>query len=210
MFAGIAAAVMEKNSTLWHTAPWRFILGCMKKFLFAAAAFLFFASCGAETQDAVSPRIAGAFADAGIPVLRRKAEPLDFSLPLLGGGTAKLSAYRGKVVFLNFWATWCPPCRAEMPAMETLYRRFAASGLEILAVDCAEKTADVEAFIKNAGYNFPVVLDADGSAARRYGASAIPTTYILDRSGKIIARVTGSLRWDDPKIIAAFETLLKD
>lgn len=177
--------------------------------LCAACAFCALSCLPAGAQDQIPRDVAAAFSEAGIPVLKRPADPVDFSLPLLDGGTARLSAYRGKAVMLNFWATWCPPCREEMPSMEALYRRFADKGLEILAVDCAEPDADVAAFIGKAGYSFPVVLDTTGSAARSYAAQAIPATYILDRSGKIIARIVGSLHWDNPKIIAAFETLLK-
>jgi thiol-disulfide isomerase/thioredoxin len=177
--------------------------------LFAAAVFCAVSCLPASAQDQIPREVAAAFSEAGIPVLKRPADPVDFSLPLLGGGTARLSAYRGKAVMLNFWATWCPPCREEMPSMEALYQRFAGKGLEILAVDCSEPDADVAAFIGKAGYSFPVVLDSAGGAARSYAAQAIPATYILDRGGKIIARVVGSLRWDNPNIIAAFETLLK-
>jgi thiol-disulfide isomerase/thioredoxin len=183
----------------------------MKKTIFILAAALFVLSCGAgktEAQNSVPHTVEQAFAAAGIPLLRASADPVDFSLPLLEGGMVKLSALRGKIVFLNFWATWCPPCRAEMPAIESLHQRFADKGLEIIAVDCAEETAAVQTYITNAGYTFPVALDTNGKTSGSYGVSAIPTTYIIDHNGKIISRVVGSLRWDDPKLIAAFETLL--
>ena len=156
----------------------------------------------------VSAEAERALTAARIRVLKAR-DPVDFSLPLLAGGSAGLSAYRGKVVVLNFWATWCPPCRAEMPSMETFYRRFKAQGLEILAVDGGEDAAMVRQFIQQNGYTFPVLLDRDNAVNSRYGISAIPTTFILDRSGKIIATVMGSIRWDDPKVTAAFDTLLK-
>jgi peroxiredoxin len=146
--------------------------------------------------------------EAKIRVLKPR-DPVQFSLPLLPGGNAALSAYKGKVVVLNFWATWCPPCRAEMPSMETFYRRFKSQGLEILAVDGGEDAATVRQFIQQNGYTFPVLLDRDNAVNSRYGVSAIPTTYILDRNGSIIATVVGSIRWDDPKVTAAFDALLK-
>jgi thiol-disulfide isomerase/thioredoxin len=181
----------------------------MKKGLLALCTLLLFLSCRAEAQNNISPDIAKAFANAGIPVLRQRANPIDFSLPLLNGRTAKLSAYKGKVVLLNFWATWCPPCRAEMPSMETFYQRFKDQGLEILAVNGGEDTATVQDFLQNNRYSFPVLMDTRNEVNGIYEIKAIPTTFILDREGKIIVMIVGSLRWDDPKIIAAMETLLK-
>ncbi|MDR2552944.1 MAG: redoxin domain-containing protein [Treponema sp.] len=179
--------------------------------LLCAAALIFgLVPKGALAQDRVSPQVEEAFKKAGIPVLRHRINPVDFSLPLLKGGTAKLSSYRGKAVILNFWATWCPPCRAEMPAMEALYRRFKSQGLEMLAVNCGEETLLVENFIKNNNYSFPVPLDRQREVSGRYGISAIPSTYILDRDGKIILRITGSVNWEDSRLNAAIDTLLKD
>jgi thiol-disulfide isomerase/thioredoxin len=162
-----------------------------------------------EYAAAVPAPVVKAFADAGLPVTGEKLDPIDFTLPLLSGANQKLSDLKGKVVFLNFWATWCPPCRQEMPAMETLYRRFKSQGFEILAVDCQEESRDVSAFMRRNGLSFPAALDTSGAVSSYYGIEAIPTTYILDRSGKIILKVVGSLNWNNPKIIAAFETLIK-
>jgi thiol-disulfide isomerase/thioredoxin len=159
--------------------------------------------------DPVQGDIARAFSDAGLPVLKDRVNPIEFSLPLLEGKEQKLSALKGKVVFLNFWATWCGPCRVEMPSMENLHQRFKDQGLEILAVNCQEKSTEVLSFMKGNKFTFPAALDTSGNISSRYGVRAIPTTCIIDRDGKIIIRVAGSLNWDDPKIIAAFETLLK-
>jgi len=160
-------------------------------------------------QAQVSPEAERALRDAKINVLGQRTEPRDFTLPLLAGGNADLSSYRGKVVILNFWATWCPPCRAEMPSMETLYRRFNNQGLVILAVDVGEDALVVQRFIRSGGYTFPVLLDSDNKVSSVYGIEAIPTTFIIDREGKIIGRVVGSIMWDNPKVIAAFDALLK-
>jgi thiol-disulfide isomerase/thioredoxin len=183
----------------------------MKKLWAALCAALLFFSCAnrTEAQDH-SQNLTDAFRAAGIPLLAKPVEPKAFSLSLLKGGTAELSAYKGKVVLLNFWATWCPPCRNEMPSMETLYKRFKARGLEILAVDCAEGKAAVEQFIQNNNYSYPVLLDTSGEVSGLYGIEAIPTTFILNREGKIIARIVGALRWDDPKIITAIEAVIEE
>jgi thiol-disulfide isomerase/thioredoxin len=178
--------------------------------LLAAALFFVFPDCAAANPgDPVPREVAASFRAAGLPVQTKSAAPVDFSLPLTNGRVQKLSELKGKVVFLNFWATWCGPCRSEMPSMETLYRRFKDSGLEILAVNCAEEAGDVKAFMENYKLSFPTALDESGAVSRQYGIRAIPATYILDREGGIILKVTGSLDWDTPKIVAAFEELLK-
>jgi thiol-disulfide isomerase/thioredoxin len=180
----------------------------MKKYL-----LIFLIITGAASQtlraDPVAPEVVRAFTEAGLPVLKDSVRPIEFTLPLLDDGTEqKLSALKGKVVFLNFWATWCGPCRIEMPSMETLYRKYREQGLDILAVNCQEQQRDVAAFMKNNKLSFPAALDRSGEVSMRYGARAIPTTYIIGRDGKIVSRITGSLSWDNPKIFAAFEALL--
>lgn len=163
----------------------------------------------AETpQNAVPQAVVRAFQDAGIPVLRERIASVDISLPRPGGGNLSLKELKGKVVFLNFWATWCGPCRMEMPSMEALYRRLKDRGFEVLAVNNREREKDVSAFMDQYGLSFPALLDS-GRAARIYGITAFPTTYVIDREGMIITRVVGSINWDNPKITAAFESLLK-
>jgi len=171
------------------------------------AAFFIFLPYQAEAQ--VSPEAARALRDANIQVLGQRIDPPDFSLPLLTGGNASLSSYRGKVVIMNFWATWCPPCRVEMPSMETLYRRFNAQGLEILAIDIGEDASMVRQFIRDSGYTFPIMFDSANRVSSIYGIEAIPTTYIIDREGKIIGRIVGSIMWDNQRVIAAIDALLK-
>jgi peroxiredoxin len=169
--------------------------------------FLIFLPSQAEAQ--VSAEAARTLRDANIQVLGQRIDPDDFTLPLLAGGNVNLSSYRGKVVILNFWATWCPPCRTEMPSMEILYQRFNAQGLEILAVDTGENASTVQQFINSAGYTFPVILDSANRVSSVYGIRAIPTTFIIDREGKIIGYVVGSIMWDNQRVITAIDTLLK-
>jgi len=170
---------------------------------------IFILVCPFAANAQVSPEAMQAFQAANIRIIEQRTDPIDFTLPLLGGGTKTLSSYKGQVVILNFWATWCPPCRAEMPSMETLYQRFKAQGLEILAVDIGEDNATVQRFINNNRYTFPVLMDTNKRVSTLYGIEAIPTSYIIDREGKIIAKITGSIHWDTPRIIAAFDALLK-
>ncbi|MDR1784863.1 MAG: TlpA family protein disulfide reductase [Spirochaetaceae bacterium] len=166
-------------------------------------------ACGDDNDRAIPQAIREPLGRAGIQTLRQKEALVDFTLPFLDGAEKTLSAYKGRVVFLNFWATWCPPCREEMPSMETLYQRFREQGLEFIAVDIQESGDAVQAFITAKGLHFPVALDESGSVAARYGVSAIPTTYIIDREGFVIAGVRGARRWDTPQVYEAFEALLK-
>ncbi|MDR2759868.1 MAG: TlpA family protein disulfide reductase [Spirochaetaceae bacterium] len=161
-----------------------------------------------EGSQGIPQGIRAAFTEAGIPVLREPVSLIDFALPLLDGTTRNTKDLRGKVLFLNFWATWCGPCRAEMPSMETLYRRFKNRGLEFLAVNLQESRPVAAAFMDQLGLSFPVALDKLGSTGAAYGVRSIPTTYIVNREGKIIARITGSLNWDNPKLFSAFDVLL--
>jgi thiol-disulfide isomerase/thioredoxin len=179
--------------------------------IFAAAVFLFCA-CTAKAQSASASAVlsgtAKAFDEAGLRLLSKKVSPRDFSLSLLDGKTRSLSSYKGKVVFLNFWATWCGPCRMEMPSMQAVYNKYSDKGLEILAVNCAEEKATVSSFMKEEGFSFPVLLDLDRRVSLNYGVQSIPTTFLVDRDGMIILRLVGSINWDSPKIHAALESLL--
>ena len=190
--------------------------GMLKTVFLAAAIFLLF-SCSAKKANAdgtaSKSEMTKAFADAGVLLLKQTVPLRDFSLPLLSTSTGtaeiqKLSDLKGKVVFLNFWATWCGPCRIEMPSMENLYSRYRDRGLEMLAVNCMEKEQDVLAFMKENKFSFPVVLDNEGKAGNTYGIQAIPTTFLIDREGNIIIRLVGSIEWDTPKFQAALDLLL--
>jgi thiol-disulfide isomerase/thioredoxin len=187
----------------------------MKKPFFACAgiaALLLSFSCTAKAQESSAPDLTKAFMDAGLPLLREQVSLRDFSLPLAAQGRPERNispgGLKGKVVFLNFWATWCGPCRDEMPSMEALYSRYRENGLEILAVNIQEPEGEVLAFMGNNSLSFPAVLDRDGRVSASYGVQAIPSSFIINREGKIIARVVGSIDWDTPKIRGALELLL--
>ncbi|MBU8914230.1 MAG: TlpA family protein disulfide reductase [Spirochaetales bacterium] len=133
----------------------------------------------------------------------------DFVLATLEGDEQALADYHGKVVFLNFWATWCPPCREEMPSMQTLYDELSDDGLEIVAVNVLEAEDTVSAFVEENGFTYPVLLDRDGRVSLRYSVRAYPTTYILDRAGNVIAVRQGFHNWSTPEMIAGFRKLLE-
>jgi thiol-disulfide isomerase/thioredoxin len=172
------------------------------------AAFLA-APLGAQEFDkTIAPEIKTAFSRARIPVLRARTPIIDFSASRLDGTQARLSALKGKAVFLNFWATWCPPCREEMPSMEALYQRFRGRDLELLAVDIQEDKDTVAAFMKEYGLTFPAALDSTGRISAEYGVRGIPTTFIIDRDGGIIASVVGGRDWNTQAVFAALELLI--
>lgn len=161
-------------------------------------------------KTALEPdRVSSLLQGIGMQVPKEPLAATDFTLESLDGKTSSLSDFKGKLVFLNFWATWCPPCRSEMPAMQSLYEKLKARGLVILAVDLAEEPATVLAYVKENMLTFPVLLDKTGKVGGIYGAESIPTTYLIDRSGNVLGRGTGARwTWDSPEMVELFEKLL--
>jgi peroxiredoxin len=131
-----------------------------------------------------------------------------FTLKDLNGKETKLEDQRGKIVFLNFWATWCPPCRDEMPSMEKLYTKFRDRDFAMLAVDLQEGAKKVRAFKEKFKLNFPILLDSDGSVGVEYGAFSIPTTYLIDREGYVIGGALGARDWASKEAFELFDHLL--
>jgi thiol-disulfide isomerase/thioredoxin len=170
----------------------------------------------AERNGAVTPSAPDTVAGLALMLgLETPAEPTpaeDFELPTLDGRMIRLVDLRGKVVLLNFWATWCPPCRAEMPAMEQVYRDLAPRGFVVVAVDYREGKALVEPFVKELGLTFPIALDTAGTVTDELfpNVGRLPTSYLIDRRGRMIARKVGFLEWDGAAARALFETLLAE
>jgi Thiol-disulfide isomerase and thioredoxins len=131
----------------------------------------------------------------------------DFAAHRLDGSTLKLGDFKGKVLLLNFWATWCPPCRAEMPALESLWTKTKDKAFAIMGVSVGEKTQTVKDFIAKAGYSYPIFVDEDGELGSRFGARSIPTTYIIDKSGQAIAGKVGGAPYDGAEAEALFAQL---
>lgn len=117
---------------------------------------------------------------------------LDFSVPALPSGSLDLKSYRGQVVLLNFWATWCAPCRVEIPWFVELEKEYGAQGLVVIGVDMDEGgAAAIEPFVRKEGMDYPVLVD-DGRASAAYGATEVlPTTYYIGRDGRVVACVRG-------------------
>lgn len=133
----------------------------------------------------------------------------DFSLRDLRGNAVRLSDFRGKIIFLNLWATWCPPCREEMPSMERLYRRFKGQDFAMLAVSEDTDPAVVRGFVSEMALSFPVLLDTDGKLPSRYGVTGYPETFVIDRDGNVIQHFIGPEDWESATSLRFFSELLK-
>ena len=124
-----------------------------------------------------------------------KVKAQNFALKDLNGNELHLEDYRGKVIFLNFWTTWCPACLVEMPSMEKLYSEFKNKGFIILAVDMQEDSEIVRKFKEKFKLSFPILLDEEGVVASYYEVNAIPVTYLIDRTGYLYAAALGARDW---------------
>ncbi|TES86015.1 TlpA family protein disulfide reductase [Candidatus Aerophobetes bacterium] len=144
----------------------------------------------------------------GIQRVDPPEEAEDFTLKTLKGGTVSLKDYRGRLIFLNFWATWCGPCRAEMPSMQRLWEEFKEEDFVILAINIQEESKLVSSFMNERGLSFPVLLDEKGKVARSYGIRGIPTTFFLNPEGEIIGKAVGARDWDSEESFQLIEELL--
>lgn len=117
----------------------------------------------------------------------------NFTLTDLNGKKVSLEDFRGKNVYLNFWATWCPPCRNEMPEIEKVYQQYKDKDFVVLAVDLGEDKDTVKKFIEQNKYNFNVLLDSDQTVAQQYNISAIPVSYFIDKQGNVVSKRVGAL-----------------
>jgi len=126
----------------------------------------------------------------------------------MSGASKTLADYRGKVVVLNFWASWCPPCLREMPSMERLRVKMKGQPLEIVALASAEGPDDVKAFLSKMQLGFPILLDADGSNTQRWKVFALPTSFLLDRQGRVRYVLTGPTEWDEGEALKIIEAML--
>jgi peroxiredoxin len=134
----------------------------------------------------------------------------DFSLEDLSGKRINLKSFRGKVAFLNFWATWCIPCREEMPAMEKLHREFKKAGLEVVAVNFRETKKEVRKFFDELGLTFTGLLDKEGKVSEEYGAWSLPLSYFVNRKGEFAGKVIGPRKWESDESKAFFKVLLAE
>ncbi len=149
---------------------------------------LLLAGCygGGGTKRTFDGMAAGPRGLAGAPAV-------SFDIASLRGGTDSLGNYRGKIVVMNLWATWCPPCKDEMPDLQRFWLAERGRGVVVLGIDQGESASAVRAFTKTYGVTFPVLLDADQQYGRAYAAVGLPTTVVVDRNGHISAGIDGLL-----------------
>ena len=131
----------------------------------------------------------------------------DFSIEDMDGAVHTLSAYRGKVVILNFWATWCPPCREEMPSMERAWQRLRHEDIVMLAVNVGEDEDSVFEFTANYPVEFPLLLDRESAVIRDWPVRGLPTTFVIDPQGKIVYRAIGGRDWSAPGVLQKIRAL---
>jgi peroxiredoxin len=178
--------------------------------------FLYFATFAGNTEGIIhkreKPLPAGQdlFKKLKIERFSEQVPAPDFTLADLNGNRVRLQDLRGQVVFLNFWATWCVPCRQEMPTMEKLHREMKDQGLGVVAVNIREGPKAVREFVDELGLTFTVLLDREEEVSKAYGAWGIPLTYIINREGEFVGKVMGYREWDSQEAVAFFHGLLAE
>ncbi|MEN8176708.1 MAG: TlpA disulfide reductase family protein [Pseudomonadota bacterium] len=129
-------------------------------------------------------------------------------LPDLSGNSIDLESYRGKVILVNFWATWCPPCIRELPSMRRLKETLGSEGLEILAVNRQESPRRVAQFLKQTPVNFPVLLDESAESSKAWNAEVLPTSFLVGPGGHIRYTAVGPLDWDSEEVLSVIRPML--
>ena len=158
---------------------------------------------------ALTPAQAEAPAAQTLPAAKQPTPAPDFELPDLDDRLHKLSDYRGKVVVLNFWATWCPPCRYEMPSMQRGSEKTRDENVVFLGVNVGEDQDTVFTFLADYPVDFPLLLDRDARVIEQYPVTGLPTTYIIDPEGRITHRAVGGREWDDDGLLKTLRGLLQ-
>ena len=167
-------------------------------FLFAFVLFAYPCFAG-SVEDSIK--------DLGFQPL--KSSPINFDLPSVANDTIRLRQYKGKWIFLVFWATWCGPCNYEMPQLESLYQELRDKGLVVVGVSVDQGGVEpVREFVKSKNITFPMAVDQSSSVSSRYSASSIPTVYAISPSWKIVGVLFGAISWEDPAILAKAKRLV--
>ncbi|HOX13402.1 MAG TPA: TlpA disulfide reductase family protein [Spirochaetia bacterium] len=156
------------------------------------------------------PWYADRFEALGFYVFPAPVELPSFSVQPRAGGPALVpAALKGKVTLLNFWATWCPPCREEMPSIEKLHSALRGEAFAVAAISVKEDAKTVDGFLKQYPYTFPIYLDPTGAASGNFVTRGIPTTFVLDKDARAIAAIIGSRPYDEPEVISLFRDLAR-
>jgi thiol-disulfide isomerase/thioredoxin len=146
-------------------------------------------------------------ADTGLHAVTPYRAPA-LALTDIGGKKLDLASYRGRVVLVNFWATYCPPCLKEMPSMERLKKRMAGKPFAIFSVNVGEQNSDVQAFLKQIPVTFPILMDRDASRLKTWKAFALPSSFVVDAQGRVRYAMFGGTEWDEPDSMNKLKALL--
>ena len=147
------------------------------------------------------------FAGQSMTEIPGKVVAPDFELIDTDGNTHRLSDYRGKTVIINFWTTWCPPCREEIPSMNRAYEVLADENVEILAINMGEDEDTIFIFTADYPADFPLLLDREGAVIAEWPVKGLPTTYVVAPDGNIAYRAIGGREWDDPAFLEQIRAL---
>jgi len=172
-----------------------------------AWALLIVAPCSPAQAESSVPSLLKPLQLVGYP---SRTAPPDFGGVTIEGRKISSTELRGKVVLMNFWASWCLECRPEMLVLESLHRELAGPGLAIVGVNARETTDTVRRYAKDVGLTFPLVLDPDGTINARYGVLGLPTTFLVARDGHAVAFAIGSREWGSASARALFDALLAE
>ena len=190
------------------TLSYRFYLLSMILVLVAGMGFYLFYSQYTAVAASPEQELERLFGNLGILKMPHATRPLEIQLKDIFGNTVSLSAFRGKIVFLNFWTTWCPTCVVEMPSMEKLHQRLKNQDFAMIAVNMQESETQVKSFFKKLRLSFTALLDSSGEVAAGLAVNALPTTYCLDKEGRIVGVALGPREWDNQASIELFEFLI--
>ena len=150
---------------------------------------------------AVSPISSAQQAGKGLTLLPDKPQAADFQLTDYDDKQHRLSDYKGKVVIINFWATWCPPCRAEMPSMQRAWKQLEKEGVVMLGIDVGEDEDTIFQFTADYPVEFPLLMDLDSKVTNQWPVRGLPTTFVVDPQGRIVYRAIGGREWDSPELL---------
>jgi len=177
-------------------------IAMVKKLIFLIAILLAF-NLPANADES------GLFSKIGAKPIKNHKKAPNVCLEELNGGKVQLAALKGKIIFLNFWATWCGPCREEMPSMEALHQHYKEKDFLFLTICIDDEGREpVRKFIERHRYRIPVLLDPAGKTLELFEISRIPATLIIDRNGRMIGRVIGPRNWSSPEVFSLVDQML--
>jgi peroxiredoxin len=191
----------QRRSTPRSGAPAKAIVALLASLALSAW------SASAQAEKHPDSWYSDKFRRLGFTYYGKVATPPDFTALTLSGAPARLADTKGKIVILNFWATWCPPCKAEMPSLEALWKAMKDKDFTIMGVSGGESLETVKSFVEAGGYSYPIFADPSNGIAAKYGVRAIPTTLILNKDGGVIASKVGGAAYDSSDSQALFSAL---